>query len=137
MARISGFQRLVKENFPAKYRDLIDSFYSLNNALEQIVNAFNNNQITISDNLNQQYKTLLVTVDSTGKPTQTTTFQSTLTTKTQGIVAINAINQVTSTTYPTGGIFVSFTDNSGTVTINNVTGLQANQQYSLTLLTLG
>lgn len=137
MARISGFQRLVKENFPSKYRDLVDSFYSLNNALEQIVNALNNNQITVSDNMNQQYKTITVTVGATGIPLQPVTFQSTLTTKTVGIIVVSAQNVTNTNTYPTTAPFISFTDNSGTVTINNVLGLQANQQYSLTLLTTG
>ncbi len=137
MAKVSGFQRLVKENFPAKYRDLVDSFYSLNNALEQIVNILNNANVTVTDNLNQQYKTIITTVDTTGKPTQSLTFKSTLSTKTQGIIVISATNLTNSSTYPIATPFVSWSDNSGTVTINNISGLQAKQNYSLTLLTTG
>lgn len=134
MGKVSGFQRLVKENFPTKYYDLVDSFYTLNNAIEQLVNIVNNAQITVADNLNQQYKTLIVTVDSTGKPLQPTTYQSTLSSKTLGIIVVAAQNLTSSTTYTTSAPFINFTDNSGTVSVNNIAGLQANQKYSLTLL---
>lgn len=137
MGRISGFQRLVKENFPAKYRDIVDSFYPLNNALEQMVNIINTNQITVTDNMNQQYKTIIVTVNASGTPIQPLTYQSMLTSKTIGITVIAANNLTNSSTFPTSCPFISFSDNSGTVTISNVVGLQANQSYNLTLLATG
>lgn len=126
---------MTKENFPSKYHDLVDTIaYPINNAFQQIINAFNSNQITVTDNLNQQYKTISITVDASGNPVQTTTYKSTLTGRTQGIIVINAVNTTSSTTYPTSCPFISFIDNSGTVTINNVSGLQANQKYTLTIL---
>lgn len=136
--KISNYQQFTKENFPSKYWDLADSLmYPLNNFQQQVVTAFNNNQVTVSDNLNEQYKTLTVTVDSTGKPLQSLTYQSTLTGTTQGIIVVKAVNQTNSTTYPTGTPFLSWVDNSGTVTINNVTNLQANNTYQLTIRAMG
>lgn len=136
--KISNYQEFTKENFPKKYYDLTDSLiYPLNNFQQQIVTAFNNNQITVTDNLNEQYKTLTVTVDSTGKPAQTLTYQSTLTGKTVGIIVVAAKNQTSSTTYPTGTPFISWSDNSGTVTIANITNLQANNQYQLVIRSMG
>lgn len=133
--KITNFQQMTKENFPSKYHDLVDTIaYPINNAFQQIINAFNSNQITVTDNLNQQYKTISITVDASGNPVQTTTYKSTLTGRTQGIIVINAVNTTSSTTYPTSCPFISFIDNSGTVTINNVSGLQANQKYTLTIL---
>lgn len=136
MAKISGYQTLVKENFPSKYYDLVGVIaYPLNNVIQQLVNALNNKQLTVGDNLNQQYKTIVVTVDSTGKPLQTLTYKSTLIGKTQGISVVSASNITNSSTYPTSAPFIAWSDNSGTVTISHISGLQANNQYSLTLYT--
>ena len=138
MAKITNFQSLVKENFPSKYSDLLDVIGTpFNNLGQQVVNLLNNNQVTVTDNLNMQYKTLTVTVDSNGKPLQSLTYLSTLSTKTQGLIVVSAVNLTNSTVYPTGQPFCSWADNSKTVTISNITGLPANNQFQLTVLATG
>lgn len=138
MSKISNFQEFTKENFPSKYQDLCDVISNpFNNFGRQITNALNNNQITVGDNLNEQYKTITVTVDATGAPVQTCTYKSTLSTKTVGIVVISATNVTSSNTYPTAAPFCSWIDQSGSVTISNISGLQANNQYTLVLRTMG
>lgn len=136
--KLSNFQEFTKETFPSKYQDLCDVIgNAFNNFGRQVTQGLNNNQITVTDNLNEQYKTITVTVDATGKPTQTLTYKSSLSTVTQGIVVVKAVNATNSTTYPTGTPFLTWVDNSGTVTISNITNLQANNQYTLTLRAMG
>lgn len=132
--KLQTFKNLVKDNFPQKYYDLIDTLgFSINPVMTQLLNAMNRN-LTVTDNLNMQYKDIVVTVDANGTPTTTTTYKSTLNGSTQGIVVIRADNLTSSRTYPVSYPFISWIDNSGTVTINNISGLQANQKYQLRIL---
>jgi hypothetical protein len=50
---------------------------------------------------------------------------------------VSASNQTNPGIYPTAAPFVSFTYSGDIVTILNITGLQANSQYSLTLELIG
>lgn len=132
--KLQTFRNLVKDNFPSKYYDLIDPLgFSINPIMTQLLNAMNKN-LTVTDNLNMQYKDLTVTVDANGTPLTSTVYTSSLNGTTQGITVVRASNQSSATTYPVTCPFVSWTDNSGQVTINNITGLQANQKYVLRLL---
>lgn len=132
--KLQSWRNLVKDNFPQKYYDLIDTLgFSLNPMMSQVLNALNKN-LTIADNLNMQYKDITITVDATGKPISTTTYKSTLTGTTQGITVIKTDNLSSAGTYPISAPFVSWSDNSGTVTITNISGLQANQKYQIRLL---
>lgn len=132
--KLQTFRNLVKENFPQKYYDLIDPLgFSVNPIMTQLLNALNKN-LSVTDNLNMQYKDITVTVDATGKPTSSLTYKSALNGTTQGVVVVKADNLSNSGTYPTSAPFISWSDNSGTVTINNISGLQANQKYQLKLL---
>jgi hypothetical protein len=97
--------------------------------MTQLLTAMNKN-LTVTDNLNMMYKDITVIVDSTGKPTTLLTYKSTLNGTTQGITVIRAINLTNSGIYPMSFPFLTWSDNSGTVTINNITGLQANQKYT-------
>lgn len=136
--KLNNFQELTKENFPSKYQDLCDVISNpFNNFGRQVTDGLNNNQVTVGDNLNEQYKTITVTVDASGKPVQTCQYKSTLSTKTVGIIVVAASNQTSSTTYPTGTPFMTWIDNSGTVTISNISCLQANNQYQLTIRSMG
>lgn len=136
--KLSNFQQITKESFPQKYQDLVtvlgDPF---NSFAQQVVDGLNTAQITVTDNLNEMYKTINITVDATGKPLQMTTYKSTLSTKTVGLIVVKATNLTSSTTYPTGTPFITWVDNSGTVTIVNITNLQANNQYALVLRAMG
>lgn len=132
--KLQTFKNLVKDNFPQKYYDLIDPLgFSINPFMTQLLSALNNN-LSVKDNLNMQYKDITVTVDASGKPLSSIVYKSTLNGVTQGVTVIRADNLTNTRTYPTSCPFVSWSDNSGQVTIINISGLQANQKYQLRLL---
>lgn len=88
MAKISANKRLVKEDFAAEEQDLIDKLaFIINPIIQEIVYAFNKN-ITITDNLNMEIRTIEVEVDSSGLPKSPTFYKSTLTTKVSGVIII-------------------------------------------------
>ena len=134
MAQIQGYKRIIVEDFQEKDRDLAGKLAgNINIAFEEIIGALTKN-ITVGDNLNLNQRTFTVTVDSSGNPVTITKVASNLSSSTAGISVIRAQNQTTSTVTPTGQPFISFTDNSGIITINNITGLQASNQYVLTVI---
>lgn len=132
--KIPTFQRIVKEDFKKDDQDAADKLgYVLNNFCETLVTALNK-RLTIADNLAMEYKTLTLTVDSTGKPISATSFTTALG-QLQGIIVVQAINITNSITYPTAAPWVSWTQKGTSVVVNNISGLQANNKYQLTLET--
>jgi len=131
-ANLSFLKRLIKEDFDKKDQDLIGKIaFVLNPALAQIVTILNNG-LGIAD-LNTQVKEIDITVDSSGFPINTTSFKSALKGKCSQIICGRAQAVNAAGVYPTGGHSVSFTENNGQITIDHITGLPANQRFTLTL----
>lgn len=57
--------------------------------------------------------------------------------KVSGVVCVSATNINDPGIYPTTTPFISYTFNSGILTILNITGLQINSEYNLTLELIG
>jgi hypothetical protein len=131
---IPAFKRLLKTDYAQQFQQMIETLsYSINNAIESLNNALANN-VTLQSNIACTVKTFTIQVDSTGKPTTTTTFPLTFKGTCAGLSVLNAINTTNSGSYPTGGVFVSFSQTQNGIQLNNVTGLEANNQYSITLV---
>lgn len=132
---LSNFKRIIVEDLPKESQELGNKLaYILNPTLEQLEQAFNKN-IGI-DNLNQQVKSIDVTVGGTGAPTNTTQFKSELKSQAKGIICIRAQNRTNGNLVPTSTPFISFSENEGLITITNISGLQASNKYDLTLLAI-
>jgi hypothetical protein len=130
----SFLRRLVKEDFPQQYKELVGKIgYVINPAMEQISTALHNN-LTFKDNIACKVASINITVDSSGIPTSPTTFQSGLPTPVQHILVSRAINASNSNSYVTSAPFIDFVDNSGTVSVKHVTGLPADTTFTLTLI---
>lgn len=131
--KISGFKRLVKEDFPADQQPLIEKLGTVFNLFqEQVYYAFNNN-ITIDENLNAQSVVYRVTVDANGKPVGNNQIKYNLKTRPKGAQVINVQN-LTDTTLLAGAPFVMFSLNGNILTINQVTGLLPNKEYDVTVV---
>lgn len=127
-------KKIVKEDFNKKDQSIIDKLgFIINPAFQQLASILSRN-ITWEDNIACVVKTITVTVDSTGKPTTTTSFLVDLKTTCQNLFVTRATNQTVSTHYPTAAPFVSWSQNGNTITINNVSGLQANEKYQLRII---
>jgi len=130
---ISFLKRLVKEDFEAKYQDLVGQIaFILNPALEQIT-AILSNGLALSD-LNVQVKQITLRVNSDGVPTTDASFQSSLKGRCSVIMIGRALNLTNPTTYPTGGHSVSFTLNNEQIIIKHITGLTPNDQWQITVI---
>lgn len=136
MARPLDFKRIAKEDFNSEDRGLVEKLaLPINSFFEQVRNALNGD--IDFQNLNQKIVTLRVRVDASGNPVVLTKFKSEINGRALGIICINAVNNTNATNYPTGTPWISYTENSALITVNNITNLAQDDVYTLTLLMIG
>lgn len=135
--KLNVTKRIVKEDFKPEDQELVGKLgFTLNPFFEQISQVLNKN-LTIEENFNMEVKIIDLKVDAGGLPTTTAAYQSTLRTKVRGTMVMDARNLTNTTTYPTSGPFINFLQENNLVTIQHVTGLQAGDNYRLTVLSIG
>lgn len=134
--KISGFKRLVKEDFNTEDQPLIEKLASVFNLFqEQLYYAFNNN-ISLTDNILAQTITLRTKVNSSGVPLINGQLKYTLKTRPKGAMVINVTN-ITDNSLLIGAPFILFNLKGDIITIEQITGLQANKEYDVTVSFLG
>lgn len=118
--------RDIAERFSEPFNDLADSFYySLTKSLD-------------FDNLNRDLVTVNVNINSTGKVSNLPQIRYNLRTRPRGVACVSAVNLLNPNIYPAAAPFVSWTINANNnLQVLNVTGLQNNSQYLLTLEIIG
>lgn len=109
--------------------------YPINSFMEQTASALDGN--LDFRNLNQEIITIDVTTDVNGIPNITTQYKSNLKTRVIGHTCINAINRKSALNTPTGTPFITFVLKTPLILINKVTNLQADERYTLTLISYG
>lgn len=141
MGKIEAPKRIRAEDYPSEDRNLISRLSpTLNNFNEQVFNLINGN-LDIGENLSQNIVDVTVKRDSnvaTPASSLTTQIQvkTNLKRKVRGVQCINAVRLDSGTpNTPVSQPFITFTINTiDLITIQKVTGLQADSQYNLTLL---
>lgn len=121
-------------DFPKEAQEIIEQLsYTINNAFEGIFNALNNN-INLRDNLAVSVRDLQVSVDANGTPSSTISFGVANNNPIDGTIVLRALNQTNNAVYPTGGIFLSYTQSGTKVIVNNITGLPPDNTFSLRIV---
>ena len=134
MSRLPTFKRLITEDFEEEDRKLVTKIaYVLNTAFEDVFNALNKN-LSIEDNLNLVKRDITVTVDASGVPISPLTVKSNLATTCRGMIVIKAVNNTDPSVTPTGTPWITFSDNSGLISISKISNLQADNSYTLRLI---
>lgn len=134
--RLPNIKRLAKEDFKSEDQELVGKLsYPINSFFEEVRNLLNGN--LDFGNFNQEIIVISVRVNNVGIPLTQTQFKSTLRTNIQGMTCISAENLDFPNTYPTSGIFVTFSQEAKLVNLNHITGLQDSQQYKLKFITYG
>lgn len=134
MAKLSSYRRIITNDFPADNKELIEKLGSpINDSFNELYFA-TNGRLSLSENLFCTVKLIDVTVNASGIPTTSTTFSLDKQAPVTGIQVIYAVNQTNTAIYPTGQPFISFTPTSNGVLINHISGLQANQRYTIRLI---
>lgn len=135
--KLPSFKRLFSQDFVQQYRQLVDQLsLTINNQIELLYTALNN-QLTFTDNFKCTIKSITLTVDVNGNPTGSAGFPiNDSSSRILGCIVLSVTNNSTSGAFPTGGVFVSFTQSSSNITINNITGLAAGQSYTLQIVAI-
>jgi hypothetical protein len=137
MAKLSGYRRLIKTDFAQEYQPLIEQLgVSINNGFDTVFNALNG-KLNFADNILSTIAEFRVTVREDGTPQQTTQFrldknQSNLI----GLLVLSITGADDPSLRATSGLAISYTPNSGTVTISNIKGLEAGKPYLIRVLAL-
>lgn len=135
MAKITTTKRLNKNDFSEEHQDLVDTLsFTINPFFEQVYNAFTNG-LSFKDNFYGQSATVTTKVDAQGRPVNNE-IQYTLKTRPQSIMVLNVVNNTDSTGL-TGAPFIGFSLNGNTLTLNYITGLLPNKEYTISLFILG
>ena len=133
MAKLTAGRRITSEDFSTEEQNLVRKLaFILNPFMSEVTSAFNG-KITI-ENLNMSYQTISLKVDGSGNVSTNAKFQNPL--STFGIIVCSATPS-DGTSFITSAPFVTSRTANGVTEIQNVTGLQADVQYSLNLLILG
>lgn len=137
MAKLSGYRRIVKNDYADEYKPLIDQLsVSVNNGFDTLFNAING-KLNFYDNIASTIVEFKVAVGSGGFPLQKTQFKlSNNQTNVEGILVLRVTGSSDTSLLPTSGVGVSYTASSGIVTIDNIQGLQENKTYLLKLLVI-
>ncbi len=136
MAKLPSFKRIYTDDYPNEYRSLIELLSdAINSGFENLYETFNN-KVSVRDNLNTVIKDVDIEVDASGKPKAKSSFKLTGQGRLEGVIVLRVDNITNSTTYPTAGVTVSFTETSTDVIINHVTGLPVNNTFRIRLMAL-
>lgn len=132
--KLSTFKRIIKEDVKEEYRELVEKLaFSINPFAEEVIKALGNN-LSVGDNFNQQIRDVTVEVDGSGSPKSILQFKTNLPSKCVGHQVIKADNLTNSSVYPTSCPFLSFTESGGILTVNNITGIPADNKFQLKLV---
>lgn len=136
MAKLPSFRRIYEQDFDKDSQELVRQLSVTINAGFEVLYEVLNGKLTFKDNIASTIKELDIQVDASGKPLSNASFKKSSSDRIEGLMVIRADNLSSSNTYPTTGVFVSFTETSDNIIINNITGLQANAVYRIKLLTI-
>ena len=127
--KISSPRRILAEDFEPDERDLVNKIADcFNTFAEDIFNVVNKN-LTISENLAQELKTIQkVKVDATGKPIFTLNFKNPLKAKVLGMQVVRIIGEI-----PTSHPFITWVENNSIIEIKNITGLVNSVEYNIVI----
>lgn len=131
MPFLDTVKRITTEQFKPEDREVAERIGNIYNYFaEQVTNVLNGN--IDFDNLQRSLIEVEVIVDSNGNPIRKTQFSTN--TGLRGISVVRAINTTNRVNYLNGQPFVSFsTSGTGLYTIDNITGLNVGENYTITI----
>jgi hypothetical protein len=132
MAKIEIPSKIRAENFKEDERGVASGIGAIYNQFVDQIYFLVNGGIDF-ENLNRQLVNVIVTLDNNGNVVNSPVVRYNLRGKVRGTNCINAVCLSDNTLFPTGRPNISFNLNLNTLIITNITGLQANSQYELTL----
>jgi hypothetical protein len=135
MAKVKRINKIITEDFPSKYSDLVGKLaFALNPFLDNIVFSLNN-KLTFTDNLDAEVRQLEITPDL-DLPVKLSTSLNFC----NGVIITRVTNLTDSTATLSASPFIEFDnldeDGSRLINIKNITGLTSSSKYRIRLILL-
>lgn len=131
--RLPQTKKVLKEDIKAEFRagvgPIIEAFNSFAEAVYQALNK----SITFNENISSFIKEITYKTTSTYPIVDTVEFTNELKTKAIGIIPLQVVNRADYTAAD-GPIYIPWTENSGIISVNSITGLVANKTYTVRML---
>lgn len=136
--KLPNFRRIFRQDFEEQFQSLVDQLAStININFETLYQALDN-RISLKENVFSSVVDVQVVVDASGKPTsQTAGKVDSFLTTIIGMSVISVTNLTNPNGYPTSGVTISFSPQSGGFLINNITGLIPGDKYQLKIVAFG
>lgn len=134
MPKLASYRRIITNDFDKEQKKLIEQLSSpINDSFNELYFAVNG-RISLRDNVYCSVKDVDIIVDINGSPTTTTSFSLDKQGSVLGCTVLSALNQTNTAIYPTGQPFISFLQNGTSIIVNNITGLQAGNRYTVRIV---
>ena len=131
MTKLQSYKRIISSDFEEEDKALVEQLAdSLNTVIDDMQYALNN-KLSLTDNLYCSVKDVTLSVDSSGNVKDTRVNLDNTTVQVKGIQVIQVSNLTNPSIYPTGCPFISWTQLSGGIMINNITGLLPNYRWQV------
>ena len=132
MSKLGSYKRINKNDYDDDVKPTIDKLSrTVNDSFDALYAALNG-KLSLSDNVQGTFVSFSVTVDGSGVPKTQTLVPLTSANRVVGVTVIKADNTSNSANL-TGAPFITYRQSSQTIEILHVTGLVANNNYSLTI----
>lgn len=129
--KLPSFRRLYEQDYPPEQQELVAQLaVSINYGFEALYETLNG-KLTFGDNTSSLITSVNVEVDATGKPKTKATIRKVSPERFAGLTVIRAVNLTNSSVYPTSSPFISYTETTDSIVIDNVAGLPANNLFQL------
>lgn len=136
MAKIKIPSKIRAENFAEEDREVASGIGAIYNQFVDQIYFLVNGGIDF-ENLNRQLVDVTVTLDGTGKIVNNPQIRYSLRSKPRGLNVVNAVCLSNNIQVPVSHPFITWTLGTNTILITNITGLQTNSQYQLTVELIG
>lgn len=133
--RLPGFKRILDTDYANEYKQLIQQLSSSINIGFDVLYEALNRKVSVKDNIYCTSKSIDVIVNSSGLPVSRTTLTlDTGSAKVEDVIVSRVQNLTNTSSYPIGGVTISFTQESDLLIINHITGLSANNLYRIRII---
>lgn len=131
--KLNNVRQIRAEDFSDELQQPMAQLGAILNSFMQEVVELSDNRIDFENRV-EDIKTVEFTVDASGKPILNNKI-ATNKASIRGTQVISAVNLTNTSTFPTQQPFISYSVISGGfIQVNNITGLQANNKYRLTII---
>lgn len=136
MAKLSSYSRIISTDYETDQQPIIEKLGGqINGNFDPIYSALSN-RLTFEDNFLSTVREVEVTLGANGVPLQRTSFSLSNNLPVKGLIVLSVVNRTSAAVFPTGAPFISFSQNANLLYIDHITGLVANNRYTIRILAL-